>query len=94
MCWAARLSFRPSNCTDRRLAARPHDRVVFATRAEAEQLFSALDDAPMEFVDVLGGGRAALETANRQWGLALADDEIDYLVDAFKGLQRNPTDVS
>src|SRR5256885_2349158 len=66
---------------------------VFATRAEAEQLFSALDAAPMEFVGVLGGGRAALETANRQWGLALADDEIDYLVDAFKGLQRNPTDV-
>ncbi len=73
-----------------------HDRMtesVFATRAEAEQLFSALEAAPMEFVDVLGGGRAALETANRQWGLALADDEIDYLVDAFKGLKRNPTDV-
>ncbi|QPS73287.1 phosphoribosylformylglycinamidine synthase [Delftia acidovorans] len=79
-----------------RIAALLHDRMtesVFATRAEAEQLFSALDAAPMEFVDVLGGGRAALETANRQWGLALADDEIDYLVDAFKGLQRNPTDV-
>ncbi|MCB4785838.1 MULTISPECIES: phosphoribosylformylglycinamidine synthase [unclassified Delftia] len=78
------------------IAALLHDRMtesVFATRAEAEQLFSALDAAPMEFVDVLGGGRAALETANRQWGLALADDEIDYLVDAFKGLQRNPTDV-
>ncbi len=79
-----------------RIAALLHDRMtesVFATRAEAEQLFSALDAAPMEFVDVLGGGRAALEAANRQWGLALADDEIDYLVDAFKGLQRNPTDV-
>lgn len=79
-----------------RIAALLHDRMtesVFATRAEAEQLFSALEAAPMEFVDVLGGGRAALETANRQWGLALADDEIDYLVDAFKGLQRNPTDV-
>jgi phosphoribosylformylglycinamidine synthase len=78
------------------IAALLHDRMtesVFATRAEAEQLFSALDAAPMEFVDVLGGGRAALETANRQWGLALADDEIDYLVDAFKGLKRNPTDV-
>ncbi|EPD33748.1 MULTISPECIES: phosphoribosylformylglycinamidine synthase [Delftia] len=78
------------------IAALLHDRMtesVFATRAEAEQLFSALEAAPMEFVDVLGGGRAALETANRQWGLALADDEIDYLVDAFKGLQRNPTDV-
>ncbi|MDX4952741.1 phosphoribosylformylglycinamidine synthase [Delftia acidovorans] len=79
-----------------RIAALLHDRMtesVFATRAEAEQLFSALDAAPMAFVDVLGGGRAALETANRQWGLALADDEIDYLVDAFNGLQRNPTDV-
>ncbi len=79
-----------------RIAALLHDRMtesVFATRAEAEQLFSALEAAPMEFVDVLGGGRAALEAANRQWGLALADDEIDYLVDAFKGLKRNPTDV-
>jgi phosphoribosylformylglycinamidine synthase len=64
---------------------------VFATRAEAE-LFT-LQAAPMEFVDVLGGGRAALETANKQWGLALADDEIDYLVNAFNGLKRNPTDV-
>ncbi|MGE8321120.1 MAG: phosphoribosylformylglycinamidine synthase [Comamonas sp.] len=73
-----------------------HDRMtesVFATQAEAEQLFSTLQAQPMEFVDVLGGGRAALETANKQWGLALADDEIEYLVDAFKGLKRNPTDV-
>lgn len=78
------------------IAALLHDRMtesVFATRAEAEQLFSTLQAAPMEFVDVLGGGRAALETANKQWGLALADDEIEYLVNAFNGLQRNPTDV-
>ncbi|MFG5778303.1 phosphoribosylformylglycinamidine synthase [Comamonas sp. J-3] len=78
------------------IAALLHDRMtesVFATRAEAEQLFSALQAAPMEFVDVLGGGRAALEKANKQWGLALADDEIDYLVNAFNGLKRNPTDV-
>jgi phosphoribosylformylglycinamidine synthase len=73
-----------------------HDRMtesVFATRAEAEQLFSTLQAQPMEFVDVLGGGRAALETANKQWGLALADDEIEYLVNAFNDLKRNPTDV-
>ena len=47
----------------------------------------------MERVDVLAGGRAALEKANLQFGLALADDEIDYLVKAFKDLKRNPTDV-
>ena len=73
-----------------------HDRMtesVFATRAEAEQLFTTLAAEPMEFVDVLGGGKAALETANKQWGLALAEDEIEYLVNAFNGLKRNPTDV-
>jgi phosphoribosylformylglycinamidine synthase len=42
---------------------------------------------------VLGGGRGALEEANRRFGLALAEDEIDYLVEAFTALGRNPTDV-
>ncbi|WP_294260652.1 phosphoribosylformylglycinamidine synthase [uncultured Comamonas sp.] len=78
------------------IAALLHDRMtesVFPTRAEAEQLFNTLAAQPMEFVDVLGGGRAALESANKQWGLALADDEIEYLVNAFRDLKRNPTDV-
>ena len=78
------------------IAALLHDRMtesVFATRAEAEKLFTTLAAQPMEFVDVLGGGRAALEAANKQWGLALADDEIEDLVNAFNGLGRNPSDV-
>jgi phosphoribosylformylglycinamidine synthase len=77
-------------------AAVLHDRMtesVSVDRAQAQALFTELTPAPMERVDVLGGGRAALERANRDWGLALADDEIDYLVHAFTGLGRNPTDV-
>jgi len=73
-----------------------HDRMTESAtteRSQAEALFTELHPAPMEHVDVLGGGRAALEKANTDWGLALADDEIDYLVKAFSGLQRNPTDV-
>ncbi|WP_310566113.1 phosphoribosylformylglycinamidine synthase, partial [Hydrogenophaga sp.] len=73
-----------------------HDRMTEAVtteRSQAEALFTELHPAPMEHVDVLGGGRAALEKANTDWGLALADDEIDYLVNAFNGLKRNPTDV-
>ncbi|MFP5467517.1 MAG: phosphoribosylformylglycinamidine synthase [Gammaproteobacteria bacterium] len=73
-----------------------HDRMtesVTTERHQAEALFTELHPAPMEHVDVLGGGRAALEKANTDWGLALADDEIDYLVNAFNGLKRNPTDV-
>jgi phosphoribosylformylglycinamidine synthase len=73
-----------------------HDRMTesaMASRDEAAALFTALEPAPMAHVDVLTGGRAALAEANKSWGLALAEDEIDYLVNAFTGLKRNPTDV-
>ena len=78
------------------IAALLHDRMtesVVANRSAAAALFTELQPAPMEHVDVLAGGRAALEAANTRFGLALADDEIDYLVTAFTGLKRNPTDV-
>ncbi len=78
------------------VAALLHDRMTESAmleRAQALSLFSALQAAPMDHVDVLKGGKAALESANRDWGLALAADEIDYLVNAFTTLGRNPTDV-
>ncbi len=78
------------------VAALLHDRMTESAmleRAQALGLFSALQAAPMDHVDVLGGGKAALESANTAWGLALAADEIDYLVNAFTTLGRNPTDV-
>jgi len=78
------------------IAALLHDRMtesVVTDRSAAAALFTELQPAPMEHVDVLAGGRAALEAANTRFGLALADDEIDYLVTAFTGLKRNPTDV-
>ena len=46
-----------------------------------------------EAIDVLAAGRAALERANSELGLALDDDEIDYLVASFRKLGRDPTDV-
>lgn len=78
------------------VAALLHDRMtesVVASRGDAGQLFTELQAQPMAFVDVLGGGAAALLAADKAWGLALAEDEIDYLVTAFQGLARNPTDV-
>lgn len=73
-----------------------HDRMVetvFDSLEAAEQLFISQDPAPQTSVDILGGGRAALVAANKSLGLALADDEIDYLVESFQGLGRNPVDV-
>ncbi|EOG7672124.1 phosphoribosylformylglycinamidine synthase [Vibrio cholerae] len=73
-----------------------HDRmmeVVFAELTDAQQLFSVAEPAPMSQVDVLVGGRRALEEANVSLGLALAEDEIDYLVESFTKLGRNPNDI-
>ncbi len=73
-----------------------HDRMtesVMANLDDAPVLFEKHEPKPMSEVDILGGGREALVVANTQLGLALSDDEIDYLVDAFKGLNRNPHDV-
>ncbi len=73
-----------------------HDRMieaVFCSLDEAEGLFRVDAPRPLRSVDVLGGGRDALAVANRDWGLALAEDEIDYLVDNFTALGRNPNDI-
>jgi phosphoribosylformylglycinamidine synthase len=73
-----------------------HDRMtesVAFERGAAAHLFDERAAEPLAHVDVLGRGRAALEAANTEFGLALSEDEIDYLVTAFTGLQRNPSDV-
>jgi phosphoribosylformylglycinamidine synthase len=73
-----------------------HDRMtenVLPDLAQAAELFRESTPASLRTVDVGGGGRAALEAANRDWGMALSPDEIDYLLDNFRRLGRNPTDV-
>jgi phosphoribosylformylglycinamidine synthase len=73
-----------------------HDRMterVMESLDEAEALFLQAEPAPLATVDILGGGREALARANTEYGLALAADEIDYLVENFTALGRNPSDV-
>ena len=78
------------------VAALLHDRMtqlVLSTLEDAAALFSHAQPKPLTAVDILGGGRAALEQANQDLGLALAEDEIDYLVKSFNDLGRNPHDI-
>ena len=73
-----------------------HDRMietVLPTLAAADVLFRHVPPREMTSVDVLAGGRAALAEANRALGLALSDDEVDYLVENFTRMGRNPSDV-
>jgi len=73
-----------------------HDRMVEAVLdglKDAESLFHVESPRPLVFIGILEKGREALSLANSELGLALAQDEIDYLVESFLDLGRNPTDV-
>ncbi|EFA29561.1 phosphoribosylformylglycinamidine synthase, partial [Haemophilus influenzae HK1212] len=73
-----------------------HDRMletVLNHETEATLLFTQQEPKALTTIDILNGGRQALERANIALGLALADDEMDYLVESFTALKRNPQDV-
>ncbi len=73
-----------------------HDRMVenvLFDFSQAAKLFSEAVPAALRVVDLIHGGRAALADANRDLGLALSPDVIDYLLENFTRLKRNPTDV-
>jgi len=78
------------------VAALLHDRMTESVLRHPDQaagLFSSLEAKPLESIEVMGAGRNALEKANTDLGLAMSDDEIDYLLEAFTNAKRNPTDV-
>ncbi|MQM32198.1 MAG: phosphoribosylformylglycinamidine synthase, partial [Candidatus Accumulibacter phosphatis] len=78
------------------IAALLHDRMletVLDDFAQGAELFRHFPPQALTSVDLLAGGHAALAEANTRLGLALSDDEVDYLVELFLKAQRNPTDV-
>ncbi len=73
-----------------------HDRMTESVLPDfqaAEKLFAHPEAQTFSTVNVLGGGRDALVKANTELGLALSPDEIDYLVENYRALNRNPSDV-
>lgn len=73
-----------------------HDRMtesVLQNTSQLSRLFAHHQPQPLVSIDVLANGKPALEAANRELGLALAEDEIDYLLSNFIDLGRNPTDA-
>jgi phosphoribosylformylglycinamidine synthase len=74
-----------------------YDRMTQAIRvgfAAPGKLFEPPQHRPLEFVDTQqAAGRRALSAANAALGLALSDEEVDYLFEGYRSLRRNPTDV-
>ena len=80
----------------RRVSALLHDRMtqaVFAEMGQAEILFREEEPVPARVVDLSQDPYGALRRANAEMGLALSDEEIDYLVGSYLELGRHPTDV-
>jgi phosphoribosylformylglycinamidine synthase len=70
-----------------------HDRMIEAPVTDIEALFAQVDPRPLIHIPLLSEGRAALERANSEMGLALSDEEMDYFLQTYDKQQRNPTDV-
>jgi phosphoribosylformylglycinamidine synthase len=91
-----RASSPQSDLDLRALGTVLHDRMtesLWVGPVDLPTLFGIGAPRPLRSVSLGSDGAAALQRANREWGLALSGDEIDYLVQAFRTLQRDPTDV-
>ena len=90
------VSGRLNEDEKRAWAALLHDRMTESVLPDfqaAEKLFAHPEAQTFATVNVLNGGRDALVQANAELGLALSADEIDYLVENYRALNRNPSDV-
>ncbi|WP_264696325.1 phosphoribosylformylglycinamidine synthase [Candidatus Nitrosacidococcus sp. I8] len=73
-----------------------HDRMtekVFHNIQEVPNISQFYEPRSIATIDILSNGKDALKEANKKMGLALTDDEIDYLITSYQALERNPTDI-
>jgi len=70
-----------------------HDRMVEGVYTDVSDCFDRMEPAPMRTVNLLHEGLDALRRANTDMGLALSEEEIAYLHNAYLAAGRNPTDV-
>jgi phosphoribosylformylglycinamidine synthase len=70
-----------------------HDRMTEGVYLDVADIFDRMEPAPLVIVDVLKSGVSALRRANTELGLALSEEEMAYLHEAYSAAGRNPTDV-
>ena len=73
-----------------------HDRMTQAVIEDVNEavcLFAVREAGRLTHIRLGADGKAALQEANATLGLALSEQEIDYLYEAFNGMGRDPTDV-
>ncbi len=66
---------------------------IYPTTEVLAEFFIELDKRSLGEIDIISGGKKALEDANTKYGFAISNDEIDYLLDFYNSINRNPTDA-
>ena len=66
---------------------------IYLDTKEFENLFVADEPRSLNKIDLINKGKQELELANKSFGFAMSDDEIDYLFDFYSKEKRNPTDA-
>ena len=66
---------------------------IYLDTKEFENLFVADEPRSLNQIDLINKGKQELELANKSFGFAMSDDEIDYLYDFYSKEKRNPTDA-
>ena len=66
---------------------------IYSTTEELSEFFFELEKRSLSEIDIMSGGKKALEDANIKYGFAISDDEINYLLDFYNSINRNPTDA-
>ncbi len=66
---------------------------IYSTTEELAEFFFELDKRGLGVIDIISGGKKALKDANTKYGFAISNDEIDYLLDFYNSINRNPTDA-
>ncbi|KAG9466959.1 phosphoribosylformylglycinamidine synthase isoform X1 [Eleutherodactylus coqui] len=84
----------PEESEKQRLVSSLYDRMTECIYAEPVRSFQiSVHPENVYEVDVLGHGRAALETANTELGLAFDSWDLDYYTALFQRVGRNPSSV-
>ena len=66
---------------------------IYSTTEELAEFFFESDKRSLIEIDIISDGKKALEHANTKYGFAISNDEIDYLLDFYNSINRNPTDA-
>jgi len=70
-----------------------YDKMTEGLYTSVDDIFHHIQPAPFLEIKLIEEGHKALERANIELGLALSDDEIDYLYQEYSKTGKNPTDV-